>query len=309
MKMKNVKRNLFVLSLLSLGATSFAETDYKALKLEYIEHYKTTAIQQMIHTKIPASITLAQGLLESGAGTSRLATLGNNHFGIKCHEWQGDRMFHDDDAKGECFRVYGNAELSFVDHSAFLTERNRYAFLFGYATTDYENWAKGLKKAGYATNPQYANLLIKLIEDYNLDDFDAALPPPKKNGGLLNPPKNKFGTNLRVNTTENQSAYVVAEKGDSYYRISQEFSTAMWELRKYNDFEEQKDVLEEGDKVFLEPKKNKVNHKKASVIAQQNQTLIILSQDLGIKLNKLIKLNPDIKKDAVITQKTTIYLN
>jgi len=307
--MKNVKRNLIVLSLLSVGTTSFAETDYKALKLEYIEQYRVTAIQQMIYTKIPASITLAQGLLESGAGTSRLATLGNNHFGIKCHEWQGERMFHDDDAKGECFRVYGNAELSFVDHSAFLTERNRYAFLFGYATTDYENWAKGLKKAGYATNPQYANLLIKLIEDYDLDAFDAELLPPKKNGGLLDPPKNKIETNIKVDTAENQSAYVVAEKGDTYYRISQEFSTAMWELRKYNDFEEQKDVLEEGDKVFLEPKKNKLDDTKASVISQQNQTLLSLSQNLGIKLKKLMKLNPDIVEDTVIVKGEKLLLD
>ena len=307
--MKNVKRNLIALSLLSVGTTSFAETDYKALKLEYIEQYRTTAIQQMIHTKIPASITLAQGLLESGAGTSRLAIQGNNHFGIKCHEWKGDRMFHDDDAKGECFRVYGNAELSFVDHSAFLTDRDRYSFLFGYATTDYENWAKGLKKAGYATNPQYANLLIKLIEDYNLDDFDASLLPPKKNDRLLNPTKNKFGSNLKVNTTENQSAYVVAEKGDTYYRISQEFSTAMWELRKYNDFEEQKDVLEVGDKVFLEPKKNKTDDKSASIIAQQNQSLLSLSQDLGIKLKRLTKLNPEIKENEIITKGTTIHLD
>ncbi|MDC1404024.1 glucosaminidase domain-containing protein [Crocinitomicaceae bacterium] len=307
--MKNVKRNLIVLSLLSVGTTSFAETDYKALKLEYIEQYRATAIQQMIYTKIPASITLAQGLLESGAGTSRLATLGNNHFGIKCHEWQGERMFHDDDAKGECFRVYGNAELSFVDHSAFLTERNRYAFLFGYATTDYENWAKGLKKAGYATNPQYANLLIKLIEDYDLDAFDAELLPPKKNGGLLDPPKNKIETNIKVDTAENQSAYVVAEKGDTYYRISQEFSTAMWELRKYNDFEEQKDVLEEGDKVFLEPKKNKLDDTKASVISQQNQTLLSLSQNLGIKLKKLMKLNPDIVEDTVIVKGEKLLLD
>ena len=151
--------------------------------------------------------------------------------------------------------------------------------------------------------------MIKLIEDYDLDAFDAALLPPKKNGELLNPPKNKIETNIKVDTAENQSAYVVAKKGDTCYRISQEFSTAMWELRKYNDFEEQKDVLEEGDIVFLEPKKNKVDDTKASVISQQNQTLLSLSQNLGIKLKKLMKLNQDIVEDTVIVKGEKLLLD
>lgn len=305
--MKKVKLNLVVLSLAFVGLSN-AETDYKALKLSYIEQYRTTAIQQMIDTKIPASITLAQGILESGAGTSRLATLGNNHFGIKCHDWKGDRMYHDDDAKGECFRVYGNAELSFVDHSDFLINRPRYASLFVLNTTDYEGWARGLKKAGYATNPAYAEILIGIIDEFDLDDFDATIVPSKGKGGILNPPKNKFGSVTRVQAPNNQSAYVVAEEGDTYYRISQEFSTAMWELRRYNDNEAQKDVLEKGDKVYLEPKKNKPANGEAFVIAQQNQSLITISQDLGIKLNKLEKRNPELKAEEILAKGTKVFL-
>lgn len=305
--MKNIKKSLVLLSLISVNV-SFAETDYKALKLSYIEQYRTTAIQQMIHTKIPASITLAQGLLESGAGTSRLATLGNNHFGIKCHDWRGDRMYHDDDAKGECFRVYGNAELSFLDHSDFLMNRDRYAFLFGLSTTDYEGWAKGLKKAGYATNPQYANILIKLIEDYDLDDFDAAILPPNKSKGFFKQAKTKFSVSEKTDDKDAKIAFVVAEKGDTYYRISQEFSTAMWELRKYNDYAETKEVLEEGDKVFLEPKRNGAKNSETTVIAQQNQTLRTISQDLGIKLKRLQKKNPNISADDVLKKGTKVII-
>ncbi len=306
--MKKVQRNLVVLSLACITATSYAETDYRALKLDYIEQYRTTAIQQMIHTNIPASVTLAQGLLESGAGTSRLATQGNNHFGIKCHDWKGDKMYHDDDAKGECFRVYGNAELSFVDHSDFLTNRSRYASLFTLNTTDYKGWARGLKKAGYATNPLYADILIGLIEDFDLHDFDATIGPPKKNIGILNPPKNKFGDATKVDVETTKSAYVIAEEGDTYYRISEEFSTALWELRKYNDVEAEKDFLEKGDKVYLEPKSNKPLVDDLFVIAQQNQSLISISQDLGIKLKKLEKLNPDILPNVILEKGTKVNL-
>jgi flagellum-specific peptidoglycan hydrolase FlgJ len=137
---------------------------------QYIEKYYKIAIEEMQKYKIPASITLAQGILESGSGNSDLAKKAKNHFGIKCHSsWKGKRYFMDDDEKDECFRVYKNPKSSFEDHSAFLTNRGRYEFLFtDYATTDYKKWAKGLKKAGYATNPKYPNLLIDLIERYHL---------------------------------------------------------------------------------------------------------------------------------------------
>ena len=132
--------------------------------LDYIEKYKDFAMLEMQEYKIPASITLAQGILESGRGTSELARKGNNHFGIKCHnDWKGKRMYKTDDAPNECFRVYNNASESYRDHSKFLAEGTRYAFLFELKITDYKGWAKGLKKAGYATFPAYANVLINLI--------------------------------------------------------------------------------------------------------------------------------------------------
>ena len=140
---------------------------------DYIEQWKITAIEQMNEHQIPASITLAQGILESANGNSPLAKKANNHFGIKCHKsWDGGTFFQDDDLKNECFRSYDNAAQSYDDHSAFLTGRSRYAKLFDLKITDYKGWAKGLKSAGYATNPKYAHLLIDIIEKFDLDKYD-----------------------------------------------------------------------------------------------------------------------------------------
>ena len=140
---------------------------------EYIAKYKEIAINEMKQFNIPASITLAQGILESGNGESRLAISANNHFGIKCHSnWKGKKVYADDDKKQECFRKYKNASSSYRDHSLFLNNNNRYQDLFSYSKTDYKSWSKGLQKAGYATNPKYSELLIDLIEKYNLDQYD-----------------------------------------------------------------------------------------------------------------------------------------
>ena len=142
--------------------------------LKYIRTYAPIAVHEMHASKIPASITLAQGILESGSGKSLLARKSNNHFGIKCHKnWQGERVYHDDDEKGECFRKYTYVETSYKDHSAFLTQRRRYAFLFDYGTKDYKKWAKGLRKAGYATDKKYPQKLLKLINTYKLYEFDS----------------------------------------------------------------------------------------------------------------------------------------
>ncbi len=149
-----------------------AANDHKTPQEKYIERYASIAVSEMYRTGVPASITLAQGILESGSGLSSLARKSNNHFGIKCHGWKGRKVYHDDDARGECFRAYDHPEESFRDHSDFLRYRDRYKFLFDYKTTDYKAWAKGLKKAGYATDPHYADKLIKYIEDYDLSRFD-----------------------------------------------------------------------------------------------------------------------------------------
>ena len=139
---------------------------------EYIEYFKHIAMQEMIDYGIPASITLAQGILESGSGKGRLAVEANNHFGIKCHKWDGDKIFHDDDKKNECFRKYKNPQTSFRDHSVFLTTRSRYEFLFDFKIDDYVSWSEGLKKAGYATDPNYPQKLINIIERYKLYEYD-----------------------------------------------------------------------------------------------------------------------------------------
>ncbi len=149
--------------------TSFSQS----LTNDYIKNYKDLAIEEMKLYNIPASITLSQGILESSNGESMLATKANNHFGIKCHiSWEGDRVFHDDDEKGECFRKYSNVEDSYRDHSLFLANSSRYSFLFDIPLTNYKSWAKGLKKAGYATNPKYSKLLINIIKRYNLYQYD-----------------------------------------------------------------------------------------------------------------------------------------
>ena len=163
--MKNLVFILFIISVFTLSAQNKTE--------RYIQQYTKIAVEEMNRYNIPASITLAQGILESGNGESRLAVDGKNHFGIKCHNnWNGKTIIEDDDEKGECFRKYSKVAESYRDHSLFLTERGRYSFLFEYRKTDYKKWAKGLKKAGYATNPKYPKLLIDLIERYSLYNYD-----------------------------------------------------------------------------------------------------------------------------------------
>ena len=169
-------RNAILIILLAAVLTAFAApTSEKSPQQKYVDKYSALAIDEMYRSGVPASITLAQGLLESRYGLSVLATKGNNHFGIKCHNnWQGGKVFHDDDKKGECFRKYDSPEDSFRDHSDFLRYRDRYKFLFDLEVNDYKGWAHGLKKAGYATDPAYPSKLIKLIEDYQLYKYDVA---------------------------------------------------------------------------------------------------------------------------------------
>ncbi len=156
-----------------MAAVTLASPTGKTPQEKYIEEYAVLAVSEMYRSGVPASITLAQGMLESGNGQSALARMSNNHFGIKCHNnWGGDRVYHDDDAKGECFRKYPHPDQSYRDHSDFLRYRDRYKFLFDYKVTDYKAWAYGLKKAGYATDPAYPTKLINLIETYNLYEYD-----------------------------------------------------------------------------------------------------------------------------------------
>ena len=190
----------------------------------YVNTYAEVAQQEMKSYDIPASITLAQGILESGMGNSRLAIQANNHFGIKCHkEWKGKRIYHDDDKKGECFRAYNDPRTSYRDHSLFLTRRSRYDFLFDYKKNDYKSWAKGLKKAGYATDPKYPYKLISLIERYRLDRYDLK-KRKAKNDQLKQKP-----------TLQNKIHQV--QKGDTLYSISKKYQVDLQSLVQKNKIE------------------------------------------------------------------------
>jgi len=196
-----------------------ANASYREIVIAYINNYKDIAQSEMAQYGIPASITLAQGILESGAGRGSLTKRANNHFGIKCHKgWTGERVYHDDDELQECFRKYKDPKYSFRDHSLFLTERSRYKDLFKLRKSDYKGWAKGLKKAGYATDPKYPNKLIKIIETYDLQQYDK--------GVIITGSDN-------TSNTQNETTYEV-RKGDTLYSIAKRFKLSVEDLKKYN---------------------------------------------------------------------------
>ena len=256
---------------------------------EYINTYKDDAIREMMKSGVPASITLAQGILESGDGNSPLAVYAKNHFGVKCHAgWTGESMKLDDDEKNECFRKYETVYESFSDHSDFLVTRSRYDFLFELKITDYKSWAKGLKKAGYATNPKYADMLIMLIEKNDLNQYDnyAKVPPrklsKKRSSKLL------ASTSNRTIKLHNHIKYIQVKQGDTFYRIAQDYEMNLWQLYKYNDLNKG-DVLKVDDVIYLQPKRNKSKEKYH--VVKQGETMRGISQLYGIKLKKLYKKN------------------
>ena len=296
-----MKRLLLVLMtvLLSIGAA-------KNPKLDYIDKYSDIAIKEMKRTGVPASITLAQGILESNAGQSVLATKGNNHFGIKCHnDWKGKTMKMDDNAPKECFRVYPNAEASFRDHSDFLRSRDRYKSLFELKQTDYKGWARGLKKAGYATDPGYADKLITLIEDYELYRFDkgvkVSVKPPleieePKVVQLEPRPGMKYQESVTFSTarkvySQNGVPFVYSEAGETYASIAASNGLFLKELLKFNDHEQEL-ALEPGTMIYLARKKAQgpvgVNK---YVVEKDGETLRDIAQRFGIRYAALQKLN------------------
>ncbi|MDB4590310.1 glucosaminidase domain-containing protein [Flavobacteriaceae bacterium] len=210
---------------------------YKETVILYIEKYSPIAKEEMLQYGIPASITLAQGILESGAGRGELSAKSNNHFGIKCHKgWTGGRVYHDDDKLQECFRKYKDPKYSFRDHSLFLTQRSRYNDLFKHKKDDYKSWAKGLKKAGYATDPRYPDKLIRIIETYELFVYDEDVLGKKKSKK-----KEKKSSNIK--------SYVV-EKGDTLYSISRKFNLTVDTLKTYNDLDS--NTIDVGQVLYLE---------------------------------------------------------
>ena len=264
--------------------------------LKYIDQYNSLAIQHQKKYGIPASITLAQGILESGAGLSKLARESNNHFGIKCHsDWKGGRSYHDDDERGECFRKYRKVEDSYEDHSHFLKDRSRYAGLFRLNITDYKGWARGLQKCGYATDRAYANKLIKLIEDYELYRFD------KSKGGQKGRENNKpsreskptHPTTARKVYKTHGLIYVIAVPNDSFDRIAGDLGFKAKKLMKYNEVPEDF-PLQPGDIIYLQKKKKKADKPHYDHVVRIGESMHSIAQQYGIQIKSLYKMN---KKD------------
>lgn len=312
----NMKR---ILTLLCLMVTNIHAQNISAVE-EYINKYKYVAIIEMQRTGIPAAITLAQGIHESSAGTSELALKSNNHFGIKCkNTWTGGKYYHDDDQKGECFRAYPSAIDSYRDHSDFLCSSKRYSFLFKYEPTDYTSWAKGLKEAGYATNPKYTQLLINLIEEHDLNsitlmglkkDNDSIIYEVKQGSSSYSiynsaykydkpiTDSNNFSTTVYRNLVWgnypkylfkiNGCKVLFAEGGTALLPLAVKYKIALPDLLKWNDMNE-KQELESNQLIFLQPKRKKGNNQ--FHIVQHGETLWQISQIEGIKLNNLLKYN------------------
>lgn len=263
---------------------------------KYIEQYKMLAVEQMLRHKIPASITLAQGILESGAGTSTLATEANNHFGIKCHsDWTGPYVLRDDDARNERFRKYNNARESFEDHSLFL-KRPRYTSLFKLKITDYKGWAHGLKRCGYATNPRYATLLIDLIERFELHQYD------KYKKSDIKAEQSVTDTDGVMHDVyfNNDNYYIIAKSGDTFKSLAEEMGVSARSIRRYNELPKGY-VIQQGDILYLEKKRKRAERKYKNTphIVSEGESMYLIAQKYGIRLKSLYNMN-DLTPDYAI---------
>lgn len=303
---------------------------------EYINTYKDIAISEMKRTGIPASITLAQGLLETESGNSELVKKSNNHFGIKCKSnWSGESVSHDDDAPGECFRKYNNATDSYYDHSNFLRGSSRYAFLFQLDPMDYKGWAYGLKKAGYATNPRYPQILIKHIEENNLHQFDleaegqqvdevpvnkdVATTPAIKKDTVVTPaePIIKPVVFSEMNVEQNKESIkagrtlfnglkaVYVPKGTSLLAVATQFDVPLAKLLEYNDLT-QDGLLKEEQWIFLERKLKEGN--RDFYITGSGESLYSIAQVNAIQLGYLLQYNEHLNEGSVCRKGTKVWL-
>ena len=290
-------------------------------RAEYIAMYKNDAINDMKKMGVPASITMAQALLESNDGNSNLARLANNHFGIKCSDWKGPSYIQDDDTKDECFRKYNNVLESYDDHSNFLKTRPRYAALFELDIKDYKAWAKGLKKAGYATDPTYADRLIKIIEENQLYllDNDTGGPAYASNDPvpLLDEKQNSNYSSISVPSVEvveafetrqvkqnNGINYILARDGDTFQKLAHEFELGQWQLPKYNEMDSDQ-PLAAGQRIYLQPKKS--TGPRAVVIAKDGDTIHSIAQSMGVKVKYICRYN-DLEETQAIKPGQKIYL-
>ena len=335
MKIKTLIISLFIC--LTVSAT-LPPDGQKTPQQTYIDQFASLAVEEMYRSGVPASITLAQGLLESRYGLSDLAAKGNNHFGIKCHNnWQGGRMYHDDDRKGECFRKYDSPEQSYRDHSDFLRYRDRYKFLFDFEVTDYKSWAHGLKKAGYATDPAYPAKLIRIIEEYRLYEYDLKpvsfadserrperkprkKPKPEIAVEIPQPPlqieapqrmtneqRHVFRFNVaREVYVRNGVPYVIAVEGDTYKNLAAANNLFIREILKFNDLG-QSERLAPGTVVYLQAKKKQGIKGLEKHVVEEGESMREISQRYGIKLARLYKMN-DITAADVLREGDIIKL-
>jgi LysM repeat protein len=291
-----------------LFSVSFSFAQSSSVIKEYINKYKQIAIEEMLRTGVPASITLAQGIHETEAGRSKLVLKSNNHFGIKCKaEWRGESVSHDDDARGECFRKYADPFDSYKDHSDFLKTRAHYASLFKLDPTDYEGWAHGLKKAGYATNPKYAQVLIKLIRDYNLQDYtlialgekqpeeneevfvngktqDETEVVDTKNAAVMQKQNNYPQGVFKINRTN--VVFIVI--GTSYMVVADEHDISLARLFDFNDLPE-RETAETDHLVYLQRKRKQSANGLHTVVAGEN--IWDIAQEEGLRLESLLQYN------------------
>ncbi len=314
-------KKVLIAAALILGLSVSAQQEPGTPQQRYISRYASIAVNEMYRTGVPASITLAQGIIESRSGQSALAVDGNNHFGIKCHNsWRGKTMLADDDRKNECFRVYDSAEESFRDHSDFLRYRDRYKFLFDFKTTDYKSWAYGLKQAGYATDPSYASKLIQCVEDYNLTRYDrmtveealaeggryAETPAELDEIGIIpdSPLKIEAGEIFtgaageeyrfslsRTLYSRNGVPFVYAVEGETYASLAKSNHLFLREILRFNDVSRGGE-LHAGDIVYLEPKKSKtVRGLDKYIVGGEEETFHGICQRFAVSEKAIRKLN------------------
>lgn len=288
--MKRYHITLVILCLLCLPLE--AQIRWNSKYQAYINQYKDLAVAEMLRYNIPASITLAQGLLESNAGMSELATKGNNHFGIKCHNWTGATTYHDDDASQECFRAYNDVYESYEDHSKFLANQSRYSSLFKLGRSDYKGWARGLKQCGYATNPAYANSLINIIELYKLHDYDKLKSYDHFMVKRSEVKDNATGANLHTIHIYNKNYYLKARKGDTFKSIGKEVGISYRKIARYNE-RDKDDALKSGEIIYLKKKQKKADkaYKNRPHRVKSGESMYSIAQYYGIRLESLYKMN------------------
>ena len=312
-----------VLCLVMMAVCAGAAAQRRLTPAEYVEKYKHLAIADQEYYGIPASVKMAQALLESDCGNSRLALQGNNHFGIKCkRDWTGETILHDDDELQECFRKYPSIEESFRDHSEFIDKSARYQPLFELDPTDYKGWARGLKECGYATNPRYAEQLIELIERHELFRLDAEEPGREvsvlESLRNIEPHVDVFGVdvdNYMVSTKRlgdyqvffnNGSEFVFAQQGETYETISTIVGKSAKKLRRYNDAGAGYQPRA-GEQVYIHPKTARSKNGELLHQGQKGETLRFVSQKYGVKLRRLARLNR-MEADAVLREGQQIRL-